>query len=149
MHTPPSLANEVATPLARSIFPIHPLAAALQSIDGVCRRDLEGDGNVGLGRILFPAILLHGSFDFLLMVMALIQSVQASSESDDDDAATDDDATPKSTMIRDEMPSLVASVVIVIVGLIFHVWQAEAQRIRLHDLDVGVRPVRETTPLLV
>ena len=149
VYTPPSLANEVATLLARSIFPIHPLAAALQSI-GVCRRDLEGDLTVGLGRILFPAILLHGSFDFLLMVMALIQSLQATSDNDDDTAVTDDDATPKTSMVRDELPSLVASVVIVILGLIYYVWQAEAQRIRLHDLDVGGRLfVRETTPLLV
>ena len=79
VYTPPSLVNEVTTLLARSIFPIHPLAAALQSI-GVCRRDLEGDAKVGLGRILFPAILLHGSFDFVLMVMALIQSVEDEGE---------------------------------------------------------------------
>lgn len=152
VYSPPSLVNEVVTLLARSIFPIHPLAAAIQSI-GVCRRDLEGDQTVGLGRILVPAILLHGSFDFVLMVMALVQSVQeeeTTSSASDDDSADDDLASAQAAShgVRDEMPSLVASVAIVIVGLIYYVWQAEAQRIRLHELD-RVRSSGETTPLLV
>lgn len=152
VYTPPSLANEVATLVARSIFPIHPLAAALQSI-GVCRRDLEGDRKLGLGRILVPAILLHGSFDFVLMVMALIQSVQQESVDDDDVVVVtvDDDAIrPQQSLVRDEMPSLIASVVIVLIGLIYYVWEAEAQRIRLHELDLGVgRPSSESTRLIV
>ena len=148
VYSPPSLASEVATLIARSIFPIHPLAAALQSI-GVCRRDLEGKRNVGLGRILFPAILLHGSFDFVLMVMALIQSVQETTKlNNDDDMANDDDRSPTTHGVRDEMSSLIVSVVIVLVGLVYYVCQAEAQRLRLHQLDQG-RPSGETTPLLV
>eukprot|EP00544_Gedaniella_sp_CCMP2646_P012622 CAMPEP_0202485104 /NCGR_PEP_ID=MMETSP1361-20130828/4020_1 /ASSEMBLY_ACC=CAM_ASM_000849 /TAXON_ID=210615 /ORGANISM="Staurosira complex sp., Strain CCMP2646" /LENGTH=401 /DNA_ID=CAMNT_0049113917 /DNA_START=433 /DNA_END=1638 /DNA_ORIENTATION=- len=155
VYSPPSLVNEVTTLLARSIFPIHPLAAALQSI-GVCRRDLEGDCKVGLGRILFPAIMLHGSFDFLLMVMALIQSVEdeggGGNVSSDDDNIVDDDLAKQESShagVQDEMPLLMASVVIVIIGLIYYVWQADAQRIRLHELDQGGRPTGETTPLLV
>jgi RsiW-degrading membrane proteinase PrsW (M82 family) len=155
VYSPPSLVNEVTTLLARSIFPIHPLAAALQSI-GVCRRDLEGDCKVGLGRILFPAIMLHGSFDFLLMVMALIQSVEdeggGGNVSSDDDNSIDDDLAKQESShagVQDEMPLLMASVVIVIIGLIYYVWQADAQRIRLHELDQGGRPTGETTPLLV
>lgn len=155
VYSPPSLVNEVTTLLARSIFPIHPLAAALQSI-GVCRRDLEGDRKVGLGRILFPAILLHGSFDFVLMVMALIESVEdeggGGNVSNDDDGMADDDLAKHESSragVQDEMPSLMASVVIVIIGLIYYVWQADAQRIRLHELDQGGRSTGETTPLLV
>lgn len=159
VYTPPSLANEVATLVARSIFPIHPLAAALQSI-GVCRRDLEGDTKVGLGRILIPAVLLHGSFDFVLMVMALIQSVESTTPSsvddDDDTGITDDDhsaSSSNSSLVQDQLPSLIGSVTIVIVGLVYYVWQAEAQRIRLHELDIrgsGARlPSGETTPLLL
>ena len=41
------------------------------------------------------------------------------------------------------MPSLMASVVIVIIGLIYYVWQAETQRIRLHELDQGGRRQQE------
>lgn len=46
-------------------MPIHPLAAAIQSI-GVCRRDLEQDSSHQLGRIILPAVILHGTFDFVL-----------------------------------------------------------------------------------
>ncbi len=55
----------------RSIFPIHPLAAAIQSI-GVCKRDLEGDPTVGIGQILLPSVLLHGTFDFSLLLLSWI-----------------------------------------------------------------------------
>ena len=67
IYSPPSLDNQISTLLARSFFPVHPLCAAIQSI-GVCRRDLEGDKRYGLGRIILPAFVLHGSFDFVLML---------------------------------------------------------------------------------
>lgn len=54
----------------RSIFPIHALGAALQSINMI-RKFVEGekdDGHrIGVGRIVLPAIILHGSFDAILM----------------------------------------------------------------------------------
>lgn len=135
VYTPPSIANEVATLVARSIFPVHPLAAALQSI-GVCRRDLEGDRSYQLGRIILPALLLHGSFDFVLMLGSLLQSVNV-----------DDDSQPTQG-IRMELPPLISSVMIVLVGLIYYICQAEAQRLRLHELDQGLLS-REGTSLLV
>ncbi|KAL7547802.1 hypothetical protein ACHAWF_011073 [Thalassiosira exigua] len=65
VYAPPTLGVQISTLVARSLFPVHPLCAAIQSI-GVCKRDLEGDKRFGVGRIIFPAILLHGSFDFVL-----------------------------------------------------------------------------------
>ena len=54
----------------RSIFPIHALSAAMQSINMI-RKFVEFDNQnghrVGVGRIVLPAIILHGSFDALLM----------------------------------------------------------------------------------
>eukprot|EP00540_Astrosyne_radiata_P021404 CAMPEP_0116836716 /NCGR_PEP_ID=MMETSP0418-20121206/8254_1 /TAXON_ID=1158023 /ORGANISM="Astrosyne radiata, Strain 13vi08-1A" /LENGTH=329 /DNA_ID=CAMNT_0004466523 /DNA_START=280 /DNA_END=1269 /DNA_ORIENTATION=+ len=57
--------------ILRSAFPIHPFFGALQSI-GVVKRDLEKDPKIGLGRIILPAILLHGSFDFILMLESVL-----------------------------------------------------------------------------
>eukprot|EP00978_Attheya_sp_CCMP212_P010607 scaffold25783_cov34-Attheya_sp.AAC.1 len=59
--------------LFRSIFPVHALAAALQSIN-VIRKFVEDDSSdgghrVGVGRIVFPAVLMHGSFDAILMTI--------------------------------------------------------------------------------
>uniref|UniRef100_A0A7S1YZ27 PrsW family intramembrane metalloprotease n=1 Tax=Ditylum brightwellii TaxID=49249 RepID=A0A7S1YZ27_9STRA len=56
--------------LFRSIFPVHALAAAMQSI-GVIKKFLEPRGDekrgIGVGKIIFPAVLLHGFFDAVLM----------------------------------------------------------------------------------
>jgi len=63
--------EEMAILIFRSIFPVHALAAAMQSI-GVIRKFLEGPGDrdagrLGVGKIIFPAVLLHGTFDAILM----------------------------------------------------------------------------------
>lgn len=56
--------------LFRSVFPIHALGAAMQSINMI-RKFIEekhgGERNIGVGRIIFPAVLLHGTFDAILM----------------------------------------------------------------------------------
>jgi len=76
--------EEIAMLLFRSIFPVHALCAGMQSI-GVIKKFLEeGEetSQVGVGKIVFPAILLHGTFDSVLM---LINSyVDIVSDVDDD-----------------------------------------------------------------
>jgi len=74
VYTTPGFREEIGTLYVRCLFPIHPMTAALQSI-GVCRRDLEKDSSVGIGRILLPAWLLHGFFDFSLMAYSTIKEI--------------------------------------------------------------------------
>lgn len=74
VYTSRSFSAEIGTLYVRCLFPIHPMTAALQSI-GVCRRDLEKDSSVGIGRILLPAWFLHGFFDFSLMAYANITQI--------------------------------------------------------------------------
>jgi hypothetical protein len=63
---------EISVLVARILFPLHPICAAIQSI-GVVRRDIENDSFCKLGKgILWPAILLHGSFDWILFVGDLL-----------------------------------------------------------------------------
>ncbi|KAK1736614.1 hypothetical protein QTG54_012636 [Skeletonema marinoi] len=50
-----------------------------------CERPRRTRG-VGIGRIISPAILLHGSFDFVLMVAAYLQQVEKIKEGNDDDS---------------------------------------------------------------
>ena len=55
----------------RSVFPVHALCAGIQSI-GMVKKFLEEGPEkeeVGVGRIVFPAIMLHGSFDSVLMLI--------------------------------------------------------------------------------
>ncbi|KAL7538872.1 hypothetical protein ACHAXR_008843 [Thalassiosira sp. AJA248-18] len=63
-----SLRSEIATLIVKSMFPVHPIAAAIQSIY-VCRRDLEKDPSIGLGRIVLPSIIFHGTYDFALLMI--------------------------------------------------------------------------------
>ena len=52
----------------KSLFPVHPISAAIQSIY-VCRRDLEKDPSIGLGRIVLPSVIFHGTYDFALLLI--------------------------------------------------------------------------------
>ena len=47
---------------------MHAIAAAIQSVY-VCRRDLEKDLSIGLGRIVLAAVMLHGTYDFALLMI--------------------------------------------------------------------------------
>lgn len=67
--------DEMVMLLFRSIFPIHALCAAMQSI-GVIEKFLvitdESATKIGVGKIILPAVILHGSFDSILMTMNTI-----------------------------------------------------------------------------
>jgi len=60
--------------LVRSLFPIHPLSMAIQSI-GVCKRDIEQERaqpqppqrRTNLGGIVKEAVLFHGLYDFFVL----------------------------------------------------------------------------------
>ena len=133
--TPPSISNESGHLGGPQHPSSSPLAAALQSI-GVSPRDLEGDCSYQLGRIILPALLLHGPFVFVLMLGSLLQSVN-----------DDSDSHPMQG-IRKELPPLISSVMIVLVALIYYICQAETQRFSLQVLDQGLQS-REGTSLLV
>lgn len=130
VYTPPGLTNEIATLVARSMFPIHPLCAAIQSV-GIVRRDLEQDPKWQLGRSILPAVLLHGAFDFVLMLLALLES---SSKNKDDAAPTTDDATLEEFDGGDAVPMLI-SVSMVIVGILYFCCEGAGQRRRLEEMD--------------
>lgn len=129
-----SLGVEIETLIARSIFPVHPLCAAIQSI-GVCKRDLERQRNVGIGRIIAPAILLHGTFDFVLMAAAFLQQVRKIKEGNDDDSDLPKEDDSNAVMTADDIPAMVFSVGLVIIGYIYYVLQSRAQNKRLTAMD--------------
>lgn len=121
-----TLGDEVGVLIARSLFPVHPICAAIQSI-GVCRRDLEGSVDVKIGRILLPAIVLHGSFDFVLMLLGFIAKLVNHNSEDD---AGDDAGIDVITVL-----SFVLSIAIVICAVIYYFVVARRQRARLMLLD--------------
>ncbi|GAB5370621.1 hypothetical protein AAMO2058_001509100 [Amorphochlora amoebiformis] len=60
--------TELITLLLRSILPVHPICAAIQSV-GVIKRDFENDSSQNLFKILLPAIIVHGTYDFSQMLL--------------------------------------------------------------------------------
>jgi len=62
---------------------LHPIAATIQSI-GVVRKTIERGTSLGIGRIAFPAIIFHGSFDFAPMFIAyMVHPNEAKNENED------------------------------------------------------------------
>lgn len=140
VYSPPSIGVEVSTLIARSFFPVHPLCAAIQSI-GVCKRDLEGDKRFGIGWIILPAMILHGSFDFVLMLAAYFAKVEHIKEGDESDNGTtsmpenEDDQDDEDVDLASQLPPLVCGLVFVITGYLYYVWQSRAQTKRLVSID--------------
>lgn len=141
VYAPPGLDSALSTLIVRCMFPVHPLAAALQSI-GVCRRDLEKDSSTQVGRILFPAWLLHGAFDFILMANAVVAQLdeQQGADAEGDDNSTGagaEDENQTSTADELEPYTWVFGLVLLvpIVAAAFYFVEASRQRRRLKSLD--------------
>jgi len=79
---------------------------------------LENDKSVGVGRILLPAIALHGSYDFSIMLLNFLAS------GDGDNVS-----------IVYSIVALLASVFFVVVGVWYYVKQSHQQIQRLDQID--------------
>lgn len=135
IYTPPGITNEIATLVSRSMFPIHPLCAAIQSI-GVVRRDIEKNSRWQMGRIMFPAIMLHGAFDFVLMILALVESANNANASPSNSTSQTNDANNGDVDESDKL-ALIISVSMVIVGLLYYFCESQSQKKRLAEMDAA------------
>ena len=118
--------------IIRCVFPIHPLAAALQSI-GVVRREIERNRSSQVGRIIFPGWILHGSFDFALMAYSQIVSILSPDGENTEPPDESDAETEKELQTSGIMVSVVT--LIPLLGMLFYFKMAWAQRDRLEELD--------------
>jgi hypothetical protein len=141
VYTPPGIAVEVSTLIVRCMFPVHPLAAALQSI-GVCRRDLERDQSTQVGRIIYPAWLLHGIFDFVLMAYAVVAEIleeqNEETEEGKNSAAEEENGDETADAIEELKSSgkiFAVAFSIPLFFLVYYFKEAWAQRKRLKALD--------------
>lgn len=65
--------SELFILVLRLLMPIHFICAVLQAAQ--LSKNVAGIVSISLPMILFPAILLHGSFDFFLFLLSAIQAV--------------------------------------------------------------------------
>jgi Cys-rich protein (TIGR01571 family) len=65
--------GELLVLLARICMPIHVICSVLQSVN--LAKVSMGNSQMSLFRILLPAILLHGTFDFTLFLMGVVEFI--------------------------------------------------------------------------
>ena len=119
-----SFTMELGVLLMRSCFPVHPILAAIQSIR-VCERDLEGSRSMKLGRIILPAVLFHGTFDFFIVFISFIGRLVGQGVEDGDLRISN----------TTEFLSVVSCVVIMFITLMYLYNESGRQRERLAALD--------------
>jgi hypothetical protein len=117
--------DEFTLLVIRSIFPVHALCAAMQSV-GVIKKFLEPDvdtHSIGVGWIIFPAVLLHGSFDAILMLVNTYIDIM------------EENGYQKNKTVLDSVAAVCVSSVM-IVGLIFYYKVNRLQKARLKRFEV-------------
>lgn len=117
----------------RSIFPVHALAAAMQSINMI-RKFVEHDNpnghRVGVGRIILPAVILHGSFDAVLM------GINVFVETSWDDYLEENDGTAEPyNAFAVNLVAWICITAIMIGGLLWYYRENRKQRTRLKVLE--------------
>ena len=71
-------ASKLLVLFIRGVLPIHALCATLQAVD--LSYVLGGERNYSLMRVLLPAILLHGTYDFNLLLFSNLQYIYPNSK---------------------------------------------------------------------
>mmetsp|Transcript_2015 Transcript_2015/g.3152 ORF Transcript_2015/g.3152 Transcript_2015/m.3152 type:complete len:736 (-) Transcript_2015:1126-3333(-) len=130
-----SVLDEVVLLIVRSLFPVHQLCAAIQSI-GVVRRDLEGDKKFQLGRIILPAILLHGFYDFVAIFWGIFEYAETDLDPDASSSyqPPEDGASPP-LEVGELLKTLALCCPVVGAGVLYYYLASEKQRRRLAALD--------------
>ena len=129
-----ALSPRIGTLLARSVVPVHPVAAALQSVR-VCERDLEGGRGSssssspggGLVSVVTPGVVLHGLFDFALVWLEYLGSRKGRYVGGDDDDIDTENGSARAGRI--------ASSGILLLGFLWCLRESRKQNERLAALD--------------
>lgn len=100
----------------------------------MCKQQLENDKSTGLFSALFPAILLHGTYDFSLMVINFILTSKQADGDENIDMLT----------IIGSIVALVISFGLLIAGIYYYFVQSYKQVRRLAQIEkartfVGVK----------
>jgi hypothetical protein len=116
------------------------ITIAIQSI-GVCKQKLENDKNLSLGRIIFPAIILHGSYDFSIMIFNFVSTLSDSKNKENNDnngdeqMGNDDIEANNSIQLIYSICAFVVSILWVTGGALYFWRESKRQKIRLEQLD--------------
>jgi hypothetical protein len=121
----------------RSIFPIHALAAAMQSINMI-RKFVEcSDDNshrVGVGRIVLPAVVLHGTFDAILLSINVYVETAWDKYREEHGGNVQEGVEPYNALLLN-LVAWISIIIIMLIGMVWYYRQNRSQRLRLIVLE--------------
>jgi hypothetical protein len=120
----------------RSVFPIHALAAAMQSVNVIRKYVETADDNghrIGVGRIILPAVILHGTFDAVLMGINVYVETAWDKYLEENDGNVGEDPPYNSIVLN--AVAWMSITTIMLVGLIWYIVQHRRQTSRLVELE--------------
>mmetsp|Transcript_26377 Transcript_26377/g.38971 ORF Transcript_26377/g.38971 Transcript_26377/m.38971 type:complete len:950 (+) Transcript_26377:110-2959(+) len=124
--------------LFRSLFPIHALAAAMQSVNMIrkfveCKND-ENNHRIGVGRIILPAVLLHGSFDAVLLGINIYVEAAWDKYLEANQGNIEEGAEVyNSTQVN--LIAWLSITLIMLIAMIWYYWQHRSQKLRLREME--------------
>lgn len=127
---------ELAILILRSLLPVHPVAAALQSIQ-VCKRDVEST-KLGLLKLILPGLIFHGLYDFCLLWVDFMANRKGSYTV----SGNGDDDIVEEAANASDWYSVFLGFFIVLGGYAYYRRQSQAQSMRLRRMD---NPTLNTT----
>jgi len=138
----------------RSLLPVHPICAAIQSI-GVTKRNLlyNNDGynngninpatytntNYNIGRIILPSVILHGSFDFFIFFLGYVSFYFCG----DDAKMVDGDIVSSKHACSDIVYTVLTAFkfatpfLFIVLGITYYFGQAHVLKRRLREVDLN------------
>lgn len=123
--------------LFRSIFPIHALAAAMQSVNMI-RKFVEctdhNQHRIGVGRIILPAVILHGTFDAILLSINVFMESSWDRYYEENGGNNDGDGTPYNPVILN-LVAWASIIFIMLVGILWYYRENRSQQVRLKLLE--------------
>jgi hypothetical protein len=131
------ISGELAILLFRSIFPVHALSAAMQSVNMIRKFIEEKHGatrRMGVGRIIFPALLLHGTFDAVLMCVNAY--IEASWDTYYENGGKDEDEVPYNALLVN-LSAAFGIIAVMAVSFGWYSYQNKQQMNRLAKIDIN------------
>jgi len=122
----------------RSIFPVHALAAAMQSIN-VIRKFVETEHvnghRIGVGRVILPAVIMHGTFDAILLGINVFVETSWDDYMEKNGGNIDEDNPAPYNPVVVNAVAWLGITLVMLTGILWYYKENRSQRQRLIELE--------------
>ena len=122
----------------RSIFPVHALAAAMQSVNMIRKFveiDQDNGHRIGVGRIIMPAVIMHGTFDAILLgINVFIETSWGDYMEANGGNIDENNPTPYNTFLVN-LVAWLSITFVMLTGFIWYYKENRKQRLRLIEME--------------